>query len=153
MSSLELKIPPPLVALVVALLMGLTASITGPLAIPLAYRLTAAIALALAGTAIRLAAQLTFRRAGTTVNPLQPGHASTMVCSGLYRRTRNPMYLGRALQLLGWGAFLASPFALLLVPLYLVYVDRFQVPAEERALLARFGPEYEAYCLEVPRWL
>ena len=94
-----------------------------------------------------------FNRAKTTVNPTRPESASSLVRTGIYRRTRNPMYLGRAVQLLGWAAFLANPLAFLLVPLYLVYVNRFQVVAEESALLARFGPEYAAYQGEVPRWL
>ena len=63
------------------------------------------------------------------------------------------MYLGRAVQLVGWGAFLASPLAISLVLLYVAYVDRFQVVAEERVLLARFGVEYEAYQSKVSRWL
>lgn len=153
MDTLELKIPPPLVALIVALLMWLTASVTAPMEVQFVYRLCAALALALAGSAVRLAAQIAFWRASTTVNPIKPDHTSGIVSSGVYRFTRNPMYLGRALQLFGWASFLASPIAFLLVPLYLVYVNRFQVVPEERALLAQFGPAYEVYQGEVPRWL
>ena len=153
MSTLELKVPPPLVALLVALLMWLVADAMGSVEVPFAYRTSAAVALVLAGLAIRLAAQVTFWRAGTTINPTKPGHTSAVVSSGIYRHTRNPMYLGRAVQLLGWGAFLASPIAVLLVSLYVAYVDRFQVAAEERALRARFGAEYEAYQSKVSRWL
>jgi protein-S-isoprenylcysteine O-methyltransferase Ste14 len=153
MDTLELKIPPPLVALIVALLMWLTASVTAPVEVQFIYRLCAALALALAGSAVRLAAQIAFWRASTTVNPTNPDHTSAIVRSGVYRFTRNPMYLGRALQLLGWASFLASPIAFLLVPLYLVYVNRFQVVPEERALLAQFGPAYEVYQSEVRRWL
>jgi protein-S-isoprenylcysteine O-methyltransferase Ste14 len=96
---------------------------------------------------------MAFWRASTTVNPTKPDQTSTIVSSGIYRFTRNPMYLGRALQLLGWAAFLVNPLAFLLVPVYLVYVNRFQVVAEERALFAQFGPAYETYQKQVPRWL
>lgn len=153
MRSLDLKIPPPLLALFVAVLMWLVATATASVEIPFSYRTSASVALVLAGLAIRLAAQITFWRVGTTVNPTKPSNTSSVVSSGIYRYTRNPMYLGRAVQLLGWGAFLASPFAILLVSLYVAYVDRFQVIAEERALLARFGADYEAYQNNVSRWL
>jgi len=153
MGSLELKVPPPLVALIAALLMWFMAVVSPSVEVQFVYRLCAALALALAGSAVRLAAHIAFWRASTTVNPTKPGQTSAIVSSGIYRLTRNPMYLGRAVQLLGWAAFLANPLAFLLVPLYLVYVNRFQVVAEERTLLARFGPEYAAYQGEVPRWL
>ena len=153
MSALELKIPPPVVALIVALLMWLAAIATDSWDVRVDYRIYAALALALCGTSIRLAAQITFWRANTTVNPVRPGDTSAIVSSGVYRHSRNPMYIGRAVQLLGWAAFLASPVAIALVSLYLMYINRFQVPAEERALLARFGAAYEAYQGQVPRWL
>jgi len=150
---LELKVPPPLVALVAALGMWGVGELTPALEVPAAWRWTLAGCLAVAGTAVRLAAQWSFRRANTTVNPLQPGRASSVITSGLYGRSRNPMYLGRTLQLLAWAAWLASPAAGLGVPAYVAYVWRFQILPEERLLLERFGPPYADYLRRVPRWL
>jgi protein-S-isoprenylcysteine O-methyltransferase Ste14 len=153
MHALELKVPPPLVALVVALLMWLVSRLMPPPDVSLAWRLAAALLPAGAGVVLRGAAQLAFVRARTTINPMQPQASASIVSSGVYRFTRNPMYLGRTLQLLGWGAFLADAGALLLVPLYVLYIDRFQVRPEERALAGQFGEAYLAYTRRVRRWL
>jgi protein-S-isoprenylcysteine O-methyltransferase Ste14 len=75
------------------------------------------------------------------------------VSGGIYRFTRNPMYLGRLLQLAGWAVFLSNALAALLLPVYVLYINRFQVQPEERALLERFGSEYAAYQQRVRRWL
>jgi protein-S-isoprenylcysteine O-methyltransferase Ste14 len=94
-----------------------------------------------------------FRRAQTTVNPHEPGTATTLVTSGIYAWTRNPMYLGLATLLLGWAIRLGtlSPFAgpLLFIPM----IQRIQILPEEQALRARFGSDYEQYCERVNRWL
>ncbi len=153
MSTLELRVPPPVLALVIALLMWGLTSATGSIDIPLAYRGGTALGLALFGSAIQAAAFVSLRRAKTTVDPTEPSRASTVVSTGIYSFSRNPMYIGRAVQLLAWAVFLASPFALLLVPVYLAYMARFQVVPEERALLARFGTPYESYRKRVRRWL
>ncbi|WP_140626880.1 methyltransferase family protein [Methylibium rhizosphaerae] len=153
MNALELKVPPPVVALVVALLMWGCAQLTPPLDVPPVYRLCVALVLFAAGLVLRLAAQLSFRKAGTTVNPLDPSRSSAFVSRGVYRFSRNPMYLGRVLQLLGWAAFLANAAAVLLVPLYVLYVTRFQILPEERMLTEQFGGDYLRYTHTVRRWL
>lgn len=112
-----------------------------------------AAALAVAGLVLNIAPKSRFRRAGTTVNPLRPYAAATLVRSGLYRWSRNPMYLGHAVILLAWAVQLRHVAAFLAVPAYVLYVGRFQIRAEERALLARFGSEYVEYCRRVRRWL
>lgn len=146
-------IPPPVLALVLALLMGGTALLTGPLPLALEWRGGLAAILALAGTSLRLAAQLSLVRARTTISPLRPQASSQIVRGGVYRYSRNPMYLGRSLQLLAWAAWLASPAALLFVPIYIACVDRWQIAAEERALLDQFGETYAVYRSSVARWL
>jgi len=153
MSSLELKIPPPVVALLVALAMWGFTFITPSAQFPLVFRVTAALVLFAAGIAVRLAAQLAFLHAGTTINPLNPSRSSSFVSRGAYRFSRNPMYLGRLLQLSGWAAFLANAFALLLLPLFVWYITRYQILPEERALSEQFGGEYAVYRHAVPRWL
>ena len=84
---------------------------------------------------------------------LRPSASSALVTSGIYRRTRNPMYLGQALVLLGAMVYLQNLIALLVVPLFLVYITRLQILPEERALMARFPEAYAQYRHRVPRWL
>jgi protein-S-isoprenylcysteine O-methyltransferase Ste14 len=153
MTTLELKIPPPAVALAIALLMWLTSILFGYIPIPLNYRLGAALAVLVIGQGISISGIVAFRRAKTTLNPLKPGNASALVTSGIYRFTRNPMYLGLLLTLLGWLAFIASPPALVFLFLYVVYINRFQIEPEERILSSLFGEDYEAYKTRVRRWV
>lgn len=155
MNTLELRIPPPLVALSLALLMWLTSLLFEPLPMPCGYRLGVALALALVaiGQSISISGILLFRRVGTTVNPFKPGASSSLVTDGVYRFTRNPMYIGLLLTLLGWAAFLSSPPALLYLAVFVLYMNRFQIEPEERVLSSLFGADYAAYQTRVRRWL
>ncbi len=153
MNSLELKIPPPFVALALALIMWAIASFTQPVEVPFALRLGAALALVIVGQSISISAMVAFRRAKTTVNPIKASAASSLVRSGVYRFTRNPMYLGLLLTLLAWAVFLSNPLALLFVPLFVLYMNRYQIGPEERVLSSLFGAEYAAYGKKVRRWL
>lgn len=110
-------------------------------------------ALVAAGIALNVLPKLHFRRAGTPVNPLRPQAATRRVENGLHRYSRNPMYLGHALILLGLAMLLRNALALIVVPAYMTYVTRFQILAEERALRARFGAAYLDDCRRVRRWL
>jgi protein-S-isoprenylcysteine O-methyltransferase Ste14 len=148
-----LKVPPPVVAAVLALLMWGVAGVTGSVQVSDLFRFGTALSLFLAGFALRAVAQLTFLKSRTTINPVDPSNSSSLVNGGIYRLSRNPMYLGRVLELAGWAAFLCNVVAALLVPLYVLYISRFQIQPEERALLARFGEQYAAYQREVRRWL
>lgn len=154
MALLDLKIPPPLVAIVLAGGMYAAASFLPPvLTLPPGMRVFAALALAGVGACLDLAGLLAFRKAQTTVNPLTPQHSSAVVTNGVYGFTRNPMYLGLALILLGLGVYLASPWALLGPMGFVAFITRFQIQPEERALTARFGAAYTAYCARVRRWV
>jgi protein-S-isoprenylcysteine O-methyltransferase Ste14 len=105
------------------------------------------------GIAIAVAGVREFRRARTTVNPLTPAAASAMVRSGIYRHTRNPMYLGMLLMLAGWAVWLASVAALAVLPAFVLYLNRLQIEPEERALASLFGRDFEDYRRSVRRWL
>jgi protein-S-isoprenylcysteine O-methyltransferase Ste14 len=112
-----------------------------------------AIALALVGVLVILTGIFEFRRARTTVNPMNPSAASSLVVKRVYTLTRNPMYLGFAIILLGWAVFLSHPLSLLVVPGFISYMNRFQIIPEERALEALFGSEFKLYSARVRRWL
>lgn len=151
--AMTLKIPPVLLALLAGVLIGRSPSLSPAVMTASPIRLTVASGLALAGAVICGLAVAHFRRARTTVNPLTPEQTSALVVSGVYRYSRNPMYLGFALILLGWAVFRAAWPGLVVVAAFVGYLNRFQIRPEEQALAARFGASFEAYRHSVPRWL
>ena len=153
MHALELKIPPPAIAVLMAGAMwGI--SLVAPLFEVSAFtRIAAALAIALAGAGFTLAGVISFQRAGTTVNPMKPERTSSLVCSGIYRVTRNPMYVGLLFALVALAVFLSSAWALLGPLAFVIYMNRFQIAPEERVLLSMFGTGYSAYKSKVRRWL
>jgi len=153
MSALDTRIPPPLVGLIMGVLAWLASSASAPTSIDFTVRLAAAIGLALLGLAISFAGVRAVRRAETTLNPLKPETATALVTHGIYSRTRNPMYLGMATWLLAWSAWLGTPPGLIGAPLFVLYMNRFQIGPEERALGQLFGAEFSAYQSRVRRWL
>lgn len=154
MSSLDLRIPPPLIgAAAAAAMVGAALWLPPVLALPEGLRMVLSLVLVGIGLGFDILGLLAFRKAKTTINPLRPERSTQVVSTGVYRITRNPMYLGMALMLLGLAVYLASPWALLGPPVFVAYLTRFQIRPEEQALTARFGPAYTAYCAQVRRWL
>jgi protein-S-isoprenylcysteine O-methyltransferase Ste14 len=117
------------------------------------WRSVLAVALSSAGAAFALAGVLAFRRANTTVNPTKPEATSTIIASGVYGVSRNPMYVGLLFVLTGWAFFLSHALNFLFLPAFVAYMNRFQIAPEERALSALFGREYAIYMRSVRRWL
>ena len=107
----------------------------------------------LTGIAIDVAALTCFRKAGTTVNPLDPSKASRLVTDGVFRLSRNPMYLGLVLLLVGWGVWLGSASPWLVPPLFVIALTVVQIIPEEQALHRRFGEQYLSYRRKVARWI
>ena len=153
MQALELKVPPPAIALLVAGCMWVAHRYVPSLGLSIPWRLACAVALALLGIALALAGVSEFRKAKTTVNPLKPENSSSVVATGIYRFTRNPMYLGMLTVLVGWAFFLANAASFSLLPLFVLYMNRFQIGPEERVLSGHFGAEYTRYVQAVRRWL
>jgi len=153
MHVLELKIPPVAVVLAAAALMWLVAWAVSAFKFLLPARDLVAMSFALAGAVTSALGVVSFRRARTTVNPMKPELSSSLVTSGIYKLSRNPMYLGFLLVLLGWAVFLSSVLAFLFLPAFILYMNRFQIDPEERALAALFGQEFTAYKARARRWL
>jgi protein-S-isoprenylcysteine O-methyltransferase Ste14 len=153
MNAFELKVPPPLVLLLLAGLMWLIAQPAPPPDLPFALRLTGALVLACIGEGIGIAGILACRRARTTVNPLRPGNTVALVDTGVFRLTRNPMYLGMLLTLTGWGVYLSQAWPLLCLPVFVAYIYRFQIVPEERVLRDKFGAAFASYTERVRRWV
>jgi protein-S-isoprenylcysteine O-methyltransferase Ste14 len=153
MNALELKIPPPVVALLCALAAWQIAVRVPGLAFDFPGRVALAVALATLGLAIDFLSLLRFLSARTTINPLRPGNASALVAHGLYRYTRNPMYLGLLLVLTAWTLYQGNLIGFAVLPVFVAYLTRFQIVPEERLLAAKFGASYEAYRRAVRRWV
>jgi protein-S-isoprenylcysteine O-methyltransferase Ste14 len=153
MESLEAKIPPPLVAAVIGLAMWGVSRVAPLLEIPSALRIGVAAGILLVGIGFSASGVIAFRRARTTVNPTTPERASSLVNSGVYRITRNPMYVGVSCVLAAWAVFLGSAWAGLGAVAFVLYIARFQIAPEERALEKLFGAEYANYRAKVRRWL
>jgi protein-S-isoprenylcysteine O-methyltransferase Ste14 len=117
------------------------------------WALPTAITLAIIGIGFALVGVLSFRRHRTTINPLHPEKTSRLVTGGVYRISRNPMYVGMALLLLAWAVYLESPAALLGPIAFIAYITRFQIIPEEILLAQHFAEEFSAYRQRVRRWL
>ena len=153
MKWLELRIPPVAVLIICGVAMWLLAKASASLTVVFPGRHIGAALLAALGLAVTLAGVVAFRRARTTVNPTTPEATSSIVRTGIYGWTRNPMYLGFLLLLCAWAMLLANALALVLLPAFVLYMTRYQIVPEERALLDRFGADYADYVASVRRWL
>ena len=151
MRALDLRIPPVALVLMVAALMWLVSWGTPEFGFGISIRISIAVALAVMEAAMSIAGVVSFRRAGTTVNPLTPAASSTLVRSGVYAFSRNPMYLGFLILLLAWGIYLSNALVLVFPPLFVIYMNRLQIEPEDRALRSRFGQEFVAYASHVRR--
>lgn len=152
-SALELKVPPPAVAALCALAMWGIDRLWPQAHVTTPYAGIVASIVALAGGAIALLGVAAFRQARTTISPVAPGDASTLVTGGIYGVTRNPMYLGTLLLLTGWALYLGNFAAWAMPVAFVLYMNRCQIAPEERALAQLFGMPFENYRARVRRWL
>ena len=150
---LKTKIPPPVYMLIMAYIMWLLDKF-----LPLYNWLNSPwnkLGLIIIGMAILLDiwSLLLFFHAKTTPNPMKPGSTSHLVTSGLYRYSRNPMYLGLLMMLIGWGLYLGSLSPLSMLPLFIRLLTKQQIEPEEIILMDKFGPEYKDFQQRVRRWI
>ncbi|MGL5031892.1 MAG: methyltransferase family protein [Aeromonas sp.] len=156
MNNLELRIPPPLIWLLCACGMWWQRG-SMPLTLwqgSLLQVLLLALALMLlvVGAILGFGALLRFRQHKTTASPTQPQHTRHLVTSGVYRISRNPMYLGLICWLLAWGCYVGGAWLWVGPMVLAAWLTRFQIIPEERLLHARFGADYAHYCQQVRRW-
>jgi protein-S-isoprenylcysteine O-methyltransferase Ste14 len=152
-SRMETRIPPPVLALALAALAWWLDRWVPQARLAFPWQTEGALVLLATGLACMLSGVLAFRSARTTVDPMHPERASQLVVSGIFRRSRNPMYLGLLFLLVAWAVFLGQPLALITVPVWVAYITRFQIAPEEAALRRLFGASYVVYCGKVRRWI
>ncbi|MBL4679471.1 MAG: isoprenylcysteine carboxylmethyltransferase family protein [Pseudomonadales bacterium] len=150
---MENKIPPPLIAISAALLMFSATIIFPTLMIAIPFGNIIGAILFIVSAFVMGAGVWEFRQRSTTINPLKPETASSLVNTGIFQYTRNPMYLGMAGILVGlffyWGNFVSA----LIIPVFLLYIYQFQIKPEERAMIKLFSSEFEDYCKQVRPWI
>lgn len=150
---LDNRIPPPVLAVAKGLAMVASASALPAAPLPLLVRIGGfALAFGVAGR-FGIPAIAAFSAAHTTINPVQIDRASTLVTSGVFARSRNPMYVGLTGLVAALAFALGNAWLLAAPLLYAAYLTRYQILPEERAMAARFGADYAAYRQSVRRWL
>ena len=147
------KIPPPIFMLAAGLLMWLASRTQYDMAVSIPFASWLARVCVTSGALVALIAAWQFRKARTTVDPLKPQNASTLVSGGVFHFSRNPMYLGMALILLGIVIKLGSLLSAIVLLLFVGLITQLQIKPEERALVKIFGKTYTEYCSKVRRWI
>lgn len=153
MKLLENKIPPPIVTVLFGLVMWGISTATPILEINAAVQSIAILIVVGTGFFFVGSGLFAFKRAKTTMTPMKPETATSLVKSGIYQVSRNPMYVGLTLFLLAWTIYLSAPVALVGALGLVLYMNKFQIEPEERALKQIFGSDFEDYKLNVRRWL
>lgn len=151
--SLDLRIPPAIVTLIFALAMIMVNFfIPATFSLP-GGRIVWVIVFTCGGLAVGLAGMMAFYAHKTSANPLKPQEATTLVTTGIYQFSRNPMYLGILFLLCALALYLANGVSVLLLPGFVIYMNLFQIKPEEQALTQKFGDAYLNYTQRVRRWL
>ncbi len=150
---LELKIPPVAVFFIFAYLMWVSAHEVPYFDFDLPIKRPIALGVSALSGILAVASIASFIRAKTTVDPMNPVKAKSLVTSGVNRISRNPMYLSLLFVLLAWAIYLSNVAAFALIPFFVLYLTCFQIIPEERTLTSLFGSAYEEYCRRVRRWV
>lgn len=151
---MKLKIPPVVVVLVAAVIMWSTNYFTKEF-LSFSFdgqQLTSRIFFVLCMLFV-VSGIYAFSKLKTTVDPMKPEEASSLVTFGVYHISRNPMYMGMLLLLMGWGVRLGNPLSILILGLFVWFMTNFQINPEEEALKENFGSSYSDYCKKVRRWI
>ncbi len=152
MKKLELKIPPIVVFLITVVGILLTGLWLGNSGFSILARWLWFIVFAVIGTSIALLGVMQFRKAQTTFSPTSPHKTSSMVTSGIFAYTRNPMYLGMACVLLGFIGWFGHWLLIIWLIFFVIYLTQFQIKPEERMLSEKFGDDFIVYTQHVRRW-
>ena len=148
---METKIPPPLVTLVFGLSIYFSRGMFP--AVEAQYSFYLGAFLLLLGFFILISAVRLFKKDKTTVNPLSPEQATKLVTDGIFKHSRNPMYLGMAFVLGSMAVFFNVIGGIILIALFCVYITKFQIIPEERAMRELFSQEFDRYVKETRRWI
>ena len=151
---MHLRIPPPIVALISILLIFLSKDYILILYLHPHLQNTLSLIFLIIGFVIIFSATKEFKKSDTTVNPMKPETSTSLVTSGIFKYTRNPMYLGLTSILLASCFYFSSLLGIIVyVPLFILYITVFQIFPEEETMKDLFNDKYLDYCLKVRRWI
>ena len=148
---METKIPPPIVTLVFGLSIYFSRGIFQ--LVEIKYSFYFGILLLVLGFVILISAVRLFKKDKTTVNPLSPEQATKLVTDGIFKYSRNPMYLGMALVLGSIAVFFNLIGGIILIALFCAYITKFQILPEERAMRDLFSDDFDKYSKVTRRWI
>ena len=151
--TLENRVPPPVVVVLIGVAMAVIAWFTPAVEVGNIVRFTGGGVIIALGAWVVVQGARTFWRNRTTIDPVELGRASALVTGGVFRLSRNPMYVGFTATLVGWAVCLAAPWALFGPVAFVLFTTRFQIIPEERVMRAKFGQVYDDYRAQVRRWL
>ena len=148
---MKTKIPPPIIALICIILNYLSTYIINPIKFPNSEIISGFIFLV--GLLTAIFAILLFKKYKTTVNPLKPEETTTLVTTGIFSITRNPMYLGLFFLISSTVLFFGSWFGIIILIIFVWYINKFQIIPEEQTMEKLFGKKYNDYRQNVRRWI
>ena len=147
---METKIPPPIVTLIFIFLIGFSNRLIEPFSFE--YQTPLGVMIIICGLSVLISAARVFKQLETTINPMQPSQASKLAIIGPFKYTRNPMYLGMSIMLIGFGLIFGAKLTVCFVIMFVLYITVFQIIPEERAMQEKFA-DWKDYCSKVRRWL
>ena len=148
---METRIPPPIVTLVFGLSIYFSREIFH--SVEIKYSFYIGILLLILGLAILISAVRLFRKDKTTVNPLSPEQSTKLVTDGIFKYSRNPMYLGMVFILSSMAVFFNLIGGIILIALFCFYITKFQIIPEERAMSNLFSQDFNKYKHATRRWI
>ena len=148
---MKTKIPPPILALVMIVLIYLSSFFIESTTFN--YQGSLSVLILILGLACAIPSFKLFARYKTTISPLKPSDATALVTEGMYRYSRNPMYLGLLLLTIASTIWFGTWFGIIINILFIFLINFLQIIPEEEALLEIFGEEYEEYKKNVRRWI
>ena len=148
---MKTKIPPPIIALVMIGLIYLSSLLIVPTTFN--YQNSLSILVLIMGLACVLPSFRLFARYETTISPLTPSDTAALVTEGMYRYSRNPMYLGLLLLTIASTIWFGAWLGIIINIVFIFLINFLQIIPEEEALLTIFGEEYEEYKKNVRRWI
>lgn len=149
----SLWLPPPAIVAIIATLMWLSEQRLAHWSVRFAGQQGLVWLLVVFGLVLMVLAAWQLRRANTTILPFVPEQTRQLVTGGIFRYSRNPIYVGDFLLLLAWAVWLGNGVALIWLLVFIGYMNKMQIAAEERALAVKFGSDYQEYCRKARRWL
>lgn len=153
MNRIELKVPPLAVFFITCVLMWVVAKINSFASFDHPYQFTTILILFNLGLLLGVGALVSFFRKKTTIDPLAPTKASKLIDSGFYQLSRNPMYLALLFETIAWASYLSNILGFIMILIFPLYMNKFQIIPEEKALTDIFGDDYRQYQVKVRRWL